>query len=211
MCDCFLFGWYRTLCLGLGLWCEVFWSICLSGICRNAFWIYVLMQLEVIRGFFFVCVAGAFVVALHVGFSGFVVMSFWIFWSRWFWITLWCNAIFFFCVGCRTALFICDYALNLGWLVCSFSPLNKGFLEDEFKTTDKGKNDFGKDHQFPLFPKEEEMSEEELEKMMEERYRPGAGFVTFAEDAYGSKRPMDVDAVIPSSRDPTIWKIKCMV
>lgn len=55
------------------------------------------------------------------------------------------------------------------------------------------------------------MSEEELEKMMEERYRPGAGFVTFAEDAYGSKRPMEVDAVIPSSRDPTIWKIKCMV
>ncbi|XP_058191988.1 uncharacterized protein LOC131309344 [Rhododendron vialii] len=72
---------------------------------------------------------------------------------------------------CITALVICDYALNLGLLVCSFSPLNKGFLEDEFKTTDEGKNDFGKDHQFPLFPKEEEMSEEELEKMMEERYR----------------------------------------
>lgn len=55
------------------------------------------------------------------------------------------------------------------------------------------------------------MSEEELEKMMEERYRPGSGFVKYAEDAYGSKRPMEVDAIIPSSRDPTIWKIKCMV
>ncbi|KAL6980301.1 hypothetical protein U1Q18_021943 [Sarracenia purpurea var. burkii] len=91
------------------------------------------------------------------------------------------------------------------------SDSDDGFLEDEFKTQVKVKNEPGKSHQFPLLPKEEELSEEELEKIMEERYRPGSSFVTFAEDVYGSKRSSEGIAVTPSFKEPTVWKVKCMV
>ena len=85
------------------------------------------------------------------------------------------------------------------------------FFEDEFGTEVKVKNEPGKAPQFPVLPKEEEMSEEELEKMLQERYKPGSSFVTYAEDGYDSKRSVERNAFIPFARDPTIWKVKCMV
>ncbi|VFQ83649.1 unnamed protein product [Cuscuta campestris] len=64
---------------------------------------------------------------------------------------------------------------------------------------------------FPLVPKEEEMDEEELEKMLRERYKPGSGFVRFAEDGYEGKGFIEEEVSAPSSRDPTLWKVKCMI
>ncbi|KAF5959372.1 hypothetical protein HYC85_000581 [Camellia sinensis] len=91
------------------------------------------------------------------------------------------------------------------------SDFEDDFLEDEFKTQLKVKSEPAKTHNFPVMPKEEELSEEELEKLLEERYKPGSSFVTYAEDLYDSKRMTEGNVVIPSSRDPTIWKVKCMV
>lgn len=61
-------------------------------------------------------------------------------------------------------------------------------------------------------PKEEHITEEEFDKMLEERYKPSSSFVTYAEDAYESKRSMETSTNLPSStKDPVIWKVKCMV
>ena len=58
---------------------------------------------------------------------------------------------------------------------------------DEFNTGQKVKNEAGKAHNLPFFPKEEELSEEELEKMLEECYKDGSKFLTYAEDDYETK------------------------
>ncbi|KAK4385688.1 protein RNA-directed DNA methylation 3 [Sesamum angolense] len=63
---------------------------------------------------------------------------------------------------------------------------------------------------FLLFPKRK-MSEEELERMFEERYKPGAGFVTYAEDGDEHKKSVDRGIYVPSAKDSKIWKVKCMV
>lgn len=91
-----------------------------------------------------------------------------------------------------------------------FTLLKTDFLEEEFGAEIKMESDLGKAPQLPVFPKEEQMSEDELDKMMEERYKPGAGFVTFAEDRY-DKRTIERNTIIPSAEDPTIWKVKCTV
>lgn len=54
------------------------------------------------------------------------------------------------------------------------------------------------------------MSEDELERMLGERYKPGSGFVTYAED---DEHKNSIDRVVyePSAKDPTIWKVKCTV
>ncbi|XP_017218344.2 protein RNA-directed DNA methylation 3 isoform X2 [Daucus carota subsp. sativus] len=61
--------------------------------------------------------------------------------------------------------------------------------------------------------KEEEMTEEEhekmLEKMVQERYKPGSSFVTYAEDRVDSQRSTERSTV--TSCDPIMWKVKCMV
>lgn len=60
-------------------------------------------------------------------------------------------------------------------------------------------------------PKEEQITEEEFDKMLEERYKPGSSFVTYAEDTYESKRSMETSTFLPSTKDPIIRKVKCMV
>ncbi|KAL9224359.1 hypothetical protein vseg_000402 [Gypsophila vaccaria] len=65
--------------------------------------------------------------------------------------------------------------------------------------------------QVPFFPKEEELSGDELEKMLEERYKSGSGFVRYAEDDYDSKRSVDKSFYMPSVVEPKIWKVKCKV
>ncbi|KAL0303323.1 UNVERIFIED_CONTAM: protein RNA-directed DNA methylation 3 [Sesamum radiatum] len=85
------------------------------------------------------------------------------------------------------------------------------FLEDEFGSEHGVNNEPGKVPDLPFFPKEEEMSEEELERMFEERYKPGAGFVTYAEDGDEHKKSVDRGIYVPSAKDSKIWKVKCMV
>ncbi|KAK6933434.1 NGN domain [Dillenia turbinata] len=73
------------------------------------------------------------------------------------------------------------------------------------------KSEPGKAHIFPVIPKEEELSDGELENMVQERYRDGSGFVTYAEDGYDTKGSSERHFFMPSSKDPVIWKVKCMV
>ncbi|KAK3007686.1 hypothetical protein RJ639_013726 [Escallonia herrerae] len=89
--------------------------------------------------------------------------------------------------------------------------IDDDFLEEEFGSEVKVKNEPVKAPHLPLLPKEEEMTEEELEKMLEERYKPGSNFIRCAEDGYEAKRLIERDAIIASAKDPTIWKVKCMV
>ncbi|KAI3793475.1 hypothetical protein L1987_36094 [Smallanthus sonchifolius] len=63
----------------------------------------------------------------------------------------------------------------------------------------------------PFFPKEEEMTEEEMDKLMEARYKPGANFVKYAEDRTEAARNDERNTFIPLVKDPTIWKVKCTV
>ena len=58
-------------------------------------------------------------------------------------------------------------------LTCIFF-LEPDFFEDEFWTEFKVKNESGKAPQVPFFPKEEELSEEEQEKILQEPYMPGS-------------------------------------
>lgn len=67
---------------------------------------------------------------------------------------------------------------------------------------EKGKESF-------VFPKEEDINEEEFDRMMEERYKPGSGFLRYADDDV--KDAIEMDALAPTSKDPPIWKVKCAV
>lgn len=86
--------------------------------------------------------------------------------------------------------------------------LTPDFLEEEPDLNIN--NEPGKTHNPFVVPKEE-VTEEEFDKMMEERYMSGAGFVTHAEDSYEAKGPVDTNSNVSSSKDPTIWKVKCVV
>lgn len=55
----------------------------------------------------------------------------------------------------------------------------------------------------------EEEHEKMLEKMVQERYKPGSSFVTYAEDRVDSQRSTERSTV--TSCDPIMWKVKCMV
>ena len=68
----------------------------------------------------------------------------------------------------------------------------------------------GKSFNFPFIPKEEEMDEEEFDKMMEEKYKNRAPFVSYAEDRE-NKSFSNRSLVTPTEKDPIIWKVKCAV
>ncbi|XP_021745367.1 protein RNA-directed DNA methylation 3-like isoform X2 [Chenopodium quinoa] len=86
------------------------------------------------------------------------------------------------------------------------------FFDDDFLADyledPKVKSEPGKFVQVPFIPKEEELSGDELEKMITERYR--RGYVRYAEDDNESKRSVDNSELMPSG-EPTIWKVKCKV
>nr|XP_027104908.1 protein RNA-directed DNA methylation 3-like [Coffea arabica] len=87
-------------------------------------------------------------------------------------------------------------------------------LEDEFDTAAAAmqfQSEPSRAPFLPFVPKVEEPTEEELEKMLQERYKPGSTFVTYAEDNYESKRTVEMPEHCPSVKDPIIWKVKCMV
>lgn len=83
-------------------------------------------------------------------------------------------------------------------------------MEDQPEVEESGKADNGEKSK-PSFvdPKEEEINEEEFDRMMEERYKPGSGFFRYADDDV--KESIEMDALAPTSKDPPIWKVKCAV
>lgn len=71
----------------------------------------------------------------------------------------------------------------------------------------------GQSSSFPFIPpKEEEMDEEEFDRMMEARYGPASKFIRFAGDEFDDKifDPNSLHADVKESL-PTIWKVKCTV
>ncbi|CAN4126596.1 unnamed protein product [Withania somnifera] len=87
---------------------------------------------------------------------------------------------------------------------------DEDLLEEEFGSNVEIKNEPARTPQPPVI-KEEEMDGEELERMLRERYKPGSSFVTYAEDNNERKRQFEQDTLVPSLKDPTIWKVKCTV
>jgi hypothetical protein len=83
-------------------------------------------------------------------------------------------------------------------------------MDEEYDVELKVKNDPPKTQNVPIVPKEEQMDGEEFDKMMEERFKNNPRF-RFAEDADEAKRSMERNYLEPSAKDPTIWKVKCMV
>ncbi|KAE9618766.1 putative translation protein SH3 [Lupinus albus] len=68
----------------------------------------------------------------------------------------------------------------------------------------------GQNSSFPFIPKEEEIDEEEFDRMMEARYGEASTFIRFAGDN------LDDSGIDPNSFGvkefvPTIWKVKCTV
>ncbi|XP_076946999.1 protein RNA-directed DNA methylation 3 [Bidens hawaiensis] len=85
------------------------------------------------------------------------------------------------------------------------------FLDDELGSGPEVKAE-PKTPNIPFFPKEEEMDEEEMDKLLEARYKPGAGFVKYAEDRTAASRRDERDLAMPYEKDgPVIWKVKCTV
>ncbi|XP_056847495.1 protein RNA-directed DNA methylation 3 isoform X2 [Raphanus sativus] len=83
-------------------------------------------------------------------------------------------------------------------------------MEDEPELETSGKDDkAGKGSSSFVFPKEEDMNEDDFDRMMEERYKPGSGFVRYAADDV--KSSIEMDALVPTAHDPPIWKIKCAI
>ncbi|KAL1201471.1 Protein RNA-directed DNA methylation 3 [Cardamine amara subsp. amara] len=90
-----------------------------------------------------------------------------------------------------------------------------GFLNDmedepeveEGSSSKDGKGEKGKSSF--VFPKEEEINEEEFDRIMEERYKPGSGFFRYVDDDV--KDSIEMDALVPTSKDPPIWKVKCAI
>ncbi|ESQ40338.1 hypothetical protein EUTSA_v10015856mg, partial [Eutrema salsugineum] len=83
-------------------------------------------------------------------------------------------------------------------------------MEDEPDVEANGKDNKGeKGNSFFVFPKEEELNEEEYDRIMEERYKPGSGFVRYADDDV--KTSIEMDALVPTAKDPPLWKVKCAI
>ena len=71
------------------------------------------------------------------------------------------------------------YASSLGCLA--------DFQDEDFDDEQPTKGDPFKAHGFPVFPKEEEMDEEEYDRLMEERYASGSSFAAHAGEEYDDK------------------------
>ncbi|PIA34337.1 hypothetical protein AQUCO_03800139v1 [Aquilegia coerulea] len=86
----------------------------------------------------------------------------------------------------------------------------KDFME-EVTTGQNEKSAFGKTHNVPFLPKEEELSADELEMLVKERYKPGSKYVTHAYDQNKTAGSGEVDSLMSSVGDPIIWRVKCTV
>ncbi|KFK24880.1 hypothetical protein AALP_AA8G036700 [Arabis alpina] len=84
-------------------------------------------------------------------------------------------------------------------------------MEDEPEVETSSKDDKAKmsSSSSYVFPKEEDINEEEFDRIMEERYKPGSEFLRYADDDV--KSSIEMDALTPTVHDPPIWKIKCTI
>ena len=90
-----------------------------------------------------------------------------------------------------------------------FSNWETDFIDDELET--EGANKIGRLHHLPFLLKEEELSDDELEKLLKERYGRGSNNVVYADENQDSKDYNDRVHSMNSAKDPTIWRVKCMV
>ncbi|CAL0316444.1 unnamed protein product [Lupinus luteus] len=86
------------------------------------------------------------------------------------------------------------------------------FGDEEFETLSTMNNEpaKGQSSSFPFIPKEEEIDEEEFDRMMEARYGEASTFIRFAGDDIDDKG-IDSNSFGGKEFVPTIWKVKCMV
>ncbi|XP_038884298.1 protein RNA-directed DNA methylation 3 isoform X2 [Benincasa hispida] len=85
-------------------------------------------------------------------------------------------------------------------------------MEEDLETLPTFKDDDAKAQDIPFFPKEEEMNEEEFDRMMEEVYNRAPGLGAFADENYENKNSTGRNPPPQSARDTiSLWKVKCMV
>ncbi|KAJ0963140.1 hypothetical protein J5N97_028262 [Dioscorea zingiberensis] len=84
--------------------------------------------------------------------------------------------------------------------------LDRDFIEDEAIEPGDLKG-AGKAHQLPFLVKEEELSADELEELIKDRYDHDSKYVVHEEDA----KALDEVSQMHDMKDPTVWRIKCMV
>ncbi|WOK93955.1 protein RNA-directed DNA methylation 3 isoform X2 [Canna indica] len=78
---------------------------------------------------------------------------------------------------------------------------------DDYKLESNNVRGVGKSHQLPFFVKEEELSGDELEELIKERYNESSGYVVYNDDsAEGDDKGSGADEL----KDVTIWRVKCM-
>ncbi|KAF9594219.1 hypothetical protein IFM89_028876 [Coptis chinensis] len=82
---------------------------------------------------------------------------------------------------------------------------------DKVDAGQKGKSGFGRTHNLPFLPKEEELSDGELELLLEERYKPGSQHVVYADDKHENKGSGDEGSFMQALDNTTIWRVKCTV
>ncbi|XP_072956327.1 uncharacterized protein [Typha angustifolia] len=84
--------------------------------------------------------------------------------------------------------------------------VDNDFLDDS-KAIDDHKGT-GKPNQLPFVLKEEELSADELEELIKDRYRQGSKHIVYDEDF--KEHDVGISAT-DSTTDPSIWRVKCMV
>ncbi|XP_050938487.1 protein RNA-directed DNA methylation 3 isoform X2 [Cucumis melo] len=85
-------------------------------------------------------------------------------------------------------------------------------MEENLGTLPTFKNDDAKAQDIPFFPKEEEMNEEEFDRMMEEVYNRAPGLGAFADENYENKNSTGRNPPAQSAKETiSLWKVKCMV
>ncbi|KAL5976630.1 hypothetical protein ACLOJK_020963 [Asimina triloba] len=86
---------------------------------------------------------------------------------------------------------------------------DQDFLDD-IESEGKGKNESGMRY-VPFLVKEEELSDEELENLLKQRYRHGSEHVVCADESKETTEYDDREALMASMKDPTLWRVKCAV
>ncbi|XP_020091605.1 protein RNA-directed DNA methylation 3 isoform X3 [Ananas comosus] len=79
---------------------------------------------------------------------------------------------------------------------------------DECKAENEDLKGTARPPHLPFFVKEEELSGDELEELIKDRYGRSSKYVVHAED---SKESGDEVSAADLMKDPTVWKIKCMI
>lgn len=99
-------------------------------------------------------------------------------------------------------------SLALPVLIFLFSLPNGTDFPDECKAENEDLKGTTRPSHLPFFVKEEELSGDELEELIKDRYGRSSKYVVHAED---SKESGDEVSAADLMKDPTVWKIKCMV